>query len=97
MIGFLGTLIGEKSSEYIQNSLDALFADKNTCCDAYKYLSAVCKNYRRMYEKEHSIDGSGEYNAMIKKPIDESCLELAIENVDDYFDDRETIKRWRKI
>lgn len=49
-----------------------------------------------MYEKEHSIDGSGDYNVMIKRPIDESCLDLAIGIVDD-FDTWETIKRWRNL
>ena len=96
MIGFLGTLIGDKTGENIQKSLDALFADKNTCFEAYKYLSAICKNYRRMYEKEHSIDDSGDYNVMIKRPIDEICLDLAIGIVDD-FDTWETIKRWRNL
>lgn len=96
MIGFLGTLIGDKTGENIQKSLDALFDDKNTCLEAYKYLSAICKNYRRMYEKEHSADGSGDYNVMIKRPIDEGSLNLAIGIVDD-FDTWETIKQWRNL
>ncbi|CDA18783.1 abortive phage infection [Ruminococcus sp. CAG:488] len=93
MIGFLGTLIGEKNSENIQASLNALFGDKDTCHEAYKYLRAICKNYRRMYESAHIMDGSGDYNTMIKKPIDESCLKLAIGNVDDF--GWESIKQWR--
>ncbi len=92
MIGFLGTLIGDKNGENIQTSLDALFANTNTCLDAYKYLSAVCKNYKRMYEK----DVIGDYNLMIKRPIDEKCLETAIGIVDD-FDKWETVKCWRKV
>lgn len=96
MIGFLGTLIGDKTGENIQKSLDSLFSDKNTCLEAYKYLSAICKNYRRMYENEHSTDGSGDYNVMIKRPIDERCLNLAIGIVDD-FGEWETVKQWRNL
>lgn len=96
MIGFLGTLIGEKTGENLQSSLDAIFESKTTCTEAYRYLSAISKNYRRTYEKERNSDGSGEYNLMIKRPIDESCLKFAIDSVDE-IGDWETIKNWRKL
>lgn len=94
MVGFMGSLIGDKTGKNMQTSLNALFANKNTCLEAYKYLSAICKNYRRMYENR--TDGSGDYNVMIKRPIDESCLNLAIGIVDD-FDTWESIKQWRNL
>ncbi len=96
MIGFLGTLIGEKTGDNLQSSLDILFADKSSCLEAYKYLSTICKNYRRTYEMQHASDGSGEYNVMIKRPIDEKCLRFAIDTADDS-NTWETIKKWRKL
>lgn len=94
IIGFLGTLIGEKTSENLHSSLDALFKDKNTCLEGYKYLSNVSKHYRRIYEMKHSTDGSGDYNIMIKRPIDEACLNVAIGITDDG-NTWNTIKEWR--
>lgn len=96
MIGFLGTLIGDKTSENLQSSLDALFKDKTTCLEGYKYLSNVSKHYRRTYEMQHSTDGSGDYNVMIKRPIDEACLNFAIGTTDDG-NAWNTIKEWRKF
>lgn len=94
MIGFLGALIGEKTEGNIQKLLDALFADKNTCFEVYKYLSAICKNYRRMYENKNRSDG--DYNIMIKRSIDESCLKLAIGNVKDV-GINETVEKWLNL
>lgn len=83
MVGFLGTLIGEKTSENIQASLNAFFNDGEIFLEGYKYLTAICKSYRRIYEIQHSVEGTGEYHIMIKRPIDEKSLDIAINNVDD--------------
>ena len=45
---------------------------------------------------QHSIDGSGDYNVMIKRPIDEYCFKFALGNVDDV-NTWDTIKEWRKL
>ena len=95
MIGFLGDLIGSKTSSNLKNTLDTIFESKETCYQTYKYLSAICKQYRRLYEKDHYYDGSSDYNVMIKRPIDTSCLKFAIGNVDD-LDSWPAIKKWRK-
>lgn len=96
MIGFLGTLIGEKTPENLRSSLDALFKDRDTCLEGYKYLSNLSKHYRRTYEMQHSKDGSGDYNVMIKRPIDEACLNFAIGTTDDG-NTWKTIKLWRNL
>ena len=95
MIGFLGDLIGSKTSSNLKNTLDTIFESKETCYQTYKYLSAICKQYRRLYEKDHYYDGSSDYNVMIKRPIDTSCLQFAIGNVDD-LDSWPAIKKWRR-
>lgn len=51
VIGFLGTLIGEKNNENLKNSLDIIFENKEKCNETYRYLVAISKNYRRTYEK----------------------------------------------
>ena len=95
MVGFLGTLIGEKTSENIQPSLNILFNDRKIFLEGYKYLSAICKSYRRMYEIQHNAEGVGEYHIMIKRPIDEKSLDISINNVDDV-GVWEYVKEWKK-
>ena len=48
--------------------------------EAYKYLVTITKSYKRMYER--SIV-PGDYNAMIKKTIDNEVLIYSIEAVED--------------
>jgi len=93
IIGFLGTLAGEKNPENIQASLNSLFSETRVFKEAYKYLVAITKNYKRAYERSHTGDGEGDYNVMIKKPIDDASLQFAIESVND-IGEWETIQRW---
>lgn len=95
IIGFLGTLIGDINSDNIQLSLNYIFSDKKICREAYKYLVAITKNYKRTYEKSHTGDNEGDYNVMIKKPIDKASLSFAIDSVND-IGDWETVSDWVK-
>lgn len=80
IIGFLGELIGNKNSENIQEKLNYIFGDNRIFAEAYKYLAAITKSYKRTYEKDII---PGDYNAMIKKPIDNNVLNYAIGMTDD--------------
>lgn len=80
IIGFLGKLIGNKNSENIQEKLNYIFGDNRIFAEAYKYLAAITKSYKRTYEKDII---PGDYNAMIKKPIDNNVLNYAIGMTDD--------------
>lgn len=86
VIGFLGTLIGQMTSNNIQNSLNYIFSDKKNLDEVYKYLVFISKSYKREYEKSHPLLGEGDYNVMIKKPIDEYSFKCAIDSVNDYVD-----------
>lgn len=94
VIGFLGTLIKVESADRIKSSLDIIFSEKSICKEAYKYLVAICKTYRKAYEKSHEGDPDGDYNIMIKRPIDNSSLRFAVESVND-IGDWETIFKWK--
>ena len=95
VIGFLGGLIDKASPESIQRSLNRIFSDKETCSEAYRYLVAVSKNYKRTYANSHSENGEGDYNVMIKRPIDEKALQFSIETVNDV-GDWVFVKQWKK-
>lgn len=83
VIGFLGSLLGEKSSSNIQEKLNYIFDDSHIFSEAYKYLTSITKNYKRTYEKDKS---PGDYNTMIKQPIDDSILKYAVDTVSDLGD-----------
>jgi len=89
VIGFLGSLIGELSEKNIQKSLNIIFKDVKISTEAYKYLVAISKNYKRAYEK----DGEGDYTLMIKRPIDENMFRFAVGNVND-IGEWKTISKW---
>ena len=89
VIGFLGNLIGEITEPNIQQAFNIIFKDKIISKEAYRYLVALCKNYRRAYEN----NGEGDYNVMIKRPIDEKILKFVIGNVND-IGEWETIHKW---
>ena len=95
VIGFLGSLVDQTSWESIQRSLNRIFSEKAVCSEAYRYLVAISKNYKRSYANNHPDNGEGEYNVMIKRAVEEKLLQFAKENVDDagswlY------VKQWRK-
>lgn len=94
IIGFLGTLVNVQSTDNIKRSLDVIFSEKSICKEAYKYLTAVCKTYRKTYEKAREGDPDGDYNIMIKRPIDDSSLRFAIESVND-IGDWESTSKWK--
>lgn len=91
IIGFLGELIGEKSAENIQEKLNYIFSDTCIFVETYKYLVAITKSYKRTYEKDIT---PGDYNNMIKKPIDEAALTYSIGLADDLCD-WNYVKNWR--
>jgi len=93
VIGFFGSLIGNLTEENIQKALNYVFSDKSIAKEAYKYLVAVSKNYRRTYEKTHSANGDGDYNLMIKRPIEDSSYQFAVESVND-IGDWKNVKYW---
>ena len=92
VIGFLGALIGEHTESNIHDSLGIVFGDNEVCDEAYKYLVALSKNYRRSYESA----GKGDYNIMIKRPIDDSIFHSAVGNASDIVDWK-TINKWVKF
>lgn len=91
IIGFLGELIGEKNTDNIQEKLNYIFGDSRVFAEAYKYLVAITKNYKRTYEKDIV---PGDYNSMIKKVIDDNVLNYAIGSVDDA-NDWLYVKNWK--
>lgn len=91
IIGFLGELIGEKNTDNIQEKLNYIFGDSRVFSEAYKYLVAITKNYKRTYEKDIV---PGDYNSMIKKAIDDNVLNYAIGSVDDA-NDWLYVKNWK--
>lgn len=93
VIGFLGKLIGEITADNIQKSLNYIFSEKRSCEEAYKYLIALCKSYKRVYENSHANDGEGDYNVMIKKSIDTTSFQFAIGSVND-IGDWNTVRNW---
>lgn len=93
VIGFLGELIDRTTPEAIQESLNYIFSDKSVCAETYKYLVAISKNYKRTYMKFHTEAGEGEYNVMIKRPIDEKAFQFSVETVNDV-GSWNYIKRW---
>lgn len=95
VVGFLGSLICDMTGENIQNSLNFIFSDKKIFKETYKYLIKVSIIYKRKYEEIHTGDGEGDYNVMIKKPIDNYALQFAIGTVND-IGDWEYISRWAK-
>lgn len=95
VIGFLGSLISELTENNIQTALNFIFSNNKVSKEAYKYLVAVSKNYRRAYERAHSNDNDGDYNLMIKRPIEESSLQFAIDSIND-IGDWENVKNWAK-
>lgn len=88
IIGFLGE---ERSSDNIQEKLNYIFGDTRIFAETYKYLVTITKSYKRMYER--SIV-PGDYNTMIKKPIDSEVLAYSIGAVDD-LGDWLYVKNWR--
>lgn len=80
VIGFLGELIGEKSSENIREKLNYIFGDTHIFSEAYKYLTSITKSYKRTFEKDKS---PGDYNTMIKRPIDDGILKYAVDTAND--------------
>lgn len=94
IIGFMGSLIGEKNSDNIQKALNSIFSSKECFEENYRYLSNICKFYRMNYERDHKNDGSGEYNIMIKRPIDESALHFSIETAEG-INEWVYVKKWR--
>lgn len=80
VIGFLGGLIGETKSDNIRKKLNYIFDDTHIFLEAYKYLTLITKNYKRTYEKDKS---PGDYNTMIKRPIDNSIFKYAVDTVND--------------
>lgn len=80
IVGFLGELIGEKSPVNIRKKLNCIFDDSRTFLEAYKYLTLITKNYKRTYERDQS---PGDYNTMIKRPIDRSILKYAVDTAND--------------
>ena len=95
LIGFLGTLINAKENNNINESLNSVFANAEIWEKSYDYLVKICKQYRKNYEKDHKTDG-GDYNNMIKRPIDDACLKYSIETVDEFID-MSVIKTWRTM
>lgn len=91
IIGFLGELVGDKSPENIKEKLDYIFSNTHICNEAYKYLGAITKSYKRTYEKDIV---PGDYNAMIKKPINKDILNYAIGMADD-LGDWTYVRGWR--
>ena len=91
IIGFLGELIGEKSADNIQEKLNYIFSDAHVCAETYKYLGTITKGYKRTYEKDVV---PGDYNAMIKKPINADVLSYAIGTTDD-LGEWLYVKNWR--
>ena len=89
VIGFLGKLIDKQTITSIDNSLGIVFGDKDVCDEAYKYLVALSKNYRRSYEQADK----GDYNVMIKRPIDDAIFRSAVGNANDFIK-WETIAKW---
>ncbi len=90
VIGFLGELIGEKDSSNIQGKLNYIFGDAHIFEEAHKYLVAIIKSYKRTYEKDKD---PGDYNIMIKKPIDDIILKYAIGTAND-LGDWVYVKNW---
>ena len=93
VIGFLGELIGEKSTDNIQEKLNYIFGDARVFVETYKYLVTITKSYKRTYEKDVV---PGDYNSMIKKVIDRNVLSYAIGITDD-LDDWLYVKNWKCI
>lgn len=91
IIGFLGELIGEKSTENIKEKLDYIFGNALVFSETYKYLGAITKGYKRAYEDRIV---PGDYNSMIKKVIDENVLSYAIGTADDV-GEWKYVKNWR--
>lgn len=91
IIGFLGELIGEKNADNIQEKLNYIFSDTHIFTETYKYLKTITKSYKRTYERDTI---PGDYNAMIKKPIDSDVLTYSIGTTDD-FGDWLYVKNWR--
>lgn len=89
VIGFLGELIGEKSSTNIREKLDYIFGNPHIFSEAYKYLTKLTKRYKKTYEKDKS---PGDYNTMIKRPIENSILKYAVELNND--DDWTYVSNW---
>ena len=84
VISFLGDFIGEKNYDNIQKYLDMIFSDPNKFNELYNYLTKISKIYRKNYEKSHKDEGGADYNVMIKKPIDQNCLNDAIEVANEF-------------
>lgn len=80
VIGFLGELLGEKSADNIRMRLNCIFDDTHIFSEAYRYLTAITKSYKRTYEKDME---PGDYNIMIKRPIDSKVLKYAIGTTND--------------
>lgn len=83
LIGFFGSFIKEKNNNNIQDYLDYTFSNKEIFTEIYDYFVRACKIYRKKYEKEHQNEGGGDYNFMIKRPIDENCFKETIESLED--------------
>lgn len=97
VIGFLGDLICVQDDSYmVQQKLKRVFYDTNHFSETYQYLIALSKNYRRMYANEYNSNGEGEYNVMIKRPIDMRMFNLSIEIVDD-IKDWCLVKEWKNM
>lgn len=80
VIGFLGELLGERSPSNIQKSLNYIFDDSHIFAETYKYLISITKTYRRTYEKDRT---PGDYNSMIKRPIEEAILRYSVDVTND--------------
>lgn len=91
IVGFLGELIGEKSTDNIQEKLNYIFSDARIFLETYKYLGTITKGYKRTYEKDIV---PGDYNSMIKKVIDNNVLNYAIGTTDD-LGDWLYVKNWK--
>lgn len=83
LIGFFGSLVNNKNNKNIQDYLNFVFSDQEIFNEVYDYFARTCKIYRKKYEKDHQNEGGGDYNFMIKRPIDENCLKEAIEALED--------------
>jgi len=95
VVGFLGELMGERSADnysLIQAYFEIVFGERSVYDEAYRYLVALSKNYRRSYEQEEKRD----YTLMIKSPIEKDIFRRVVDNAND-FGRWETINRWANL
>lgn len=90
LTGFMGHFIDKEKRKFekLNSVLKKLFSSGNEYFQSvYNYFSKLTTLYKKNYKKNHNI----EYNAMIKKEIDNKLLLERIGDLNDILDRKETI------